>query len=108
MKIIFTISSICTNECKGSEQMDSKILALIAFALATLAFYRLYHTSCLNMDGEDDESGEAQWYRIGMIVSGSITVVIGAMVYQARNKSVDVLTEPFDSVTPSSVESGSF
>lgn len=75
--------------------MDTKVLALIALALATLAFYRLYHTSCLTMEEEED-SGEAQWYRMGMIASGAATVVLAVLVYQSSSKTSEVLTEPFD------------
>lgn len=84
--------------------MDTKVLALIALALATLAFYRLYHTSCLAME-EDEESGEAQWYRMGMIASGAATVVLAVMVYQSSNKCSEVLTEPFDTTSTTAVDS---
>lgn len=71
------------------------MLALIALAFATLAFYRLYHTSCLTME-EDEDASDVQWYRMGMIASGAATVVLAVLVYQSKNKGAEVLTEPFD------------
>lgn len=85
--------------------MDTRILALVASALATMAFYRLYQSSCVSQDDEGDIESitikDATFYKFGLLFSGFATIALGFMIYRSNEKETTFLTEPFDTFNPS-------
>lgn len=81
--------------------MDTKVLALIAFLLATLAFYRMYTQAC-SVPEEDRSESDVSFYKYGMMITAVVAVVLGVLVYQshASSSKPEYLTEPFDGCPP--------
>lgn len=77
--------------------MDTKVLALVAFLLATLAFYRMYTQAC-SVSEEDRSESDIDFYKYGLMITGAVSVVLGVLVYQtyASTPKTEYLTEPFE------------